>query len=637
MKQLIFSVFIFLVFASLSNAQLIKNEERLPLSNRSSFIHELERHDYNYPHKMRNNERHLLDRKSLMEEDPLGRIDKRRKAIFKDRDSESSLEKEKKFNLRKELNDKGIQGAAAESIYVAWVKHFAAGDPLTETLEDIDIAIDAYGSIYVTGHISSLGTAYDYATIKYNTNGVEHWVQRYNGPGNSMDYATIIAVDVSGNVYVTGRSDGSGTYCDYATIKYNTNGVEQWVQRYNGLGNSSDSATAIAVDVSGNVYVTGISYGSGTYDYTTIKYNTNGVEQWVQRYNGPGNSDDYANAIAVDVSGNVYVTGESYGSGPYGDYATIKYNTNGVEQWVKRYHGPGNYGDEATAISVDVSGNVYVTGRSSGSGTSSDYATIKYNTNGVEQWVQRYNGPGNSGDGATAIAVDASGNVYVTGWSDGSGSDLDYSTIKYNTNGVEQWVQRYNGQGNSWDNATAIAVDGSGNVYVTGGSFDIDIDYDYATIKYNTNGVEQWVKRYNSSENSLDYATALAVDGSGNVFVTGLSYSSVWNYTTIKYTPQPVSVENDKSNLPSTYHLSQNYPNPFNPATTIKFALPERAKVNLSVYNLLGEKVDELVNGELEAGYHETQWNASGLASGIYFYNFRANDFVETKKLILMK
>lgn len=86
-----------------------------------------------------------------------------------------------------------------------------------------------------------------------------------------------------------------------------------------------------------------------------------------------------------------------------------------------------------------------------------------------------------------------------------------------------------------------------------------------------------------------------------------------------------------------TFFLSQNYPNPFNPSTKIRFALPERANVNLSIYNLLGEKVTELVNGELDAGYHETQWNASRFASGVYFYTLQAGKFFETKKLILLK
>jgi uncharacterized delta-60 repeat protein len=400
------------------------------------------------------------------------------------------------------------------------------------------IAVDGSGNVYVTGESVGSGTSYDYATIKYNSSGVEQWVQRYNGPGNDNDRAYSLAVDGSGNVYVTGWSWGSGTSYDYATIKYNSSGVEQWVQRYNGPGNSTDWANSIAVDGSGNVYVTGESWGSGTYsDYATIKYNPAGVQQWVQRYNGPGNGSDRADSIAVDGSGNVYVTGESVGSGTYYDYATIKYNSSGVQQWVQRYNGPGNDYDYAYSIAVDGSGNVYVTGYSWGGGTYSDYATTKYNPAGVQQWVQRYNGPGNGSNRADSIAVDGSGNVYVTGESEGSGTGHDYATIKYNPAGVQEWVQRYNGPGNDYDYAYSIAVDGSGNVYVTGESQGSGTSWDYATIKYNSLGVQQWVQRYNGPVNGDDYADSIAVDGSGNVYVTGRSLGSGtgYDYATIKY------------------------------------------------------------------------------------------------------
>jgi hypothetical protein len=207
------------------------------------------------------------------------------------------------------------------------------------------------------------------------------------------------------------------------------------VRRYNGPGNGWDGATAIGVDGQGNVYVTGRSwgYGGALYDYATIKYDTNGNQKWVRRSTGTaGSSDDGATAIAVDGQGNVYVTGhQECGYYHYQDYATIKYDTNGNQKWVRRYNGPGSDLDSATAIAVDSQGNVYVTGQSWGPDTGWDYATIKYDTNGNQKWVQRYNGPGNSDDYATAIAVDGQGTVYVTGDSPGSGTGSDYATIKY--------------------------------------------------------------------------------------------------------------------------------------------------------------------------------------------------------------
>ena len=160
-----------------------------------------------------------------------------------------------------------------------------------------------------------------FTTIKKYYDIIYEALKRYNGPGNSDDYVGSIVLDDACNVYVTGSSYGNGTGSDYATIKYNSSGVQQWIQRYNGPGNETDFAHSIASDGSGNVYVTGESFGGGTFsDYTTIKYNSSGDSVWVIRYNGSGNSEDKAFSIAVDGSGNVYVTGNSYGSGTKYDY-----------------------------------------------------------------------------------------------------------------------------------------------------------------------------------------------------------------------------------------------------------------------------------------------------------------------------
>jgi hypothetical protein len=423
------------------------------------------------------------------------------------------------------------------------------------------IAVDESGNVYVTGWTTGSGPpvcgdgvehrpCYEYATIKYDTSGEKQWIARYSGPGNGDDLAAAIAVDGSGNVYVTGRSFSSGTDFDYATIKYDASGTEQWVTRYNGPGNAFDSATAIVVDESGNVYVTGWSTGSGAgFDYATIKYDAAGSKQWTARYGGPGNADDIAVAIAVDGKGNAFVTGYSAGSDESRDYATTKYDASGTEQWVARYAGPGNADDYANAIATDDLGNVYVTG-ASGPPAAGDYLTIKYDASGTEQWVATYDGPGNADDVSKRIAVDWSGSVYVTGWSMGRPDPLpygayDYATIKYDSSGVEEWAARYNGSGDANDGAEAIAVDGSSNVYVTGVTtipVPLGLQGVYGTIKYNASGREQWVALHSNPDNTFDTALAMAIDGSGSVYVTGVSLylDTQYDYVTIKYS-QPTA------------------------------------------------------------------------------------------------
>jgi hypothetical protein len=312
-----------------------------------------------------------------------------------------------------------------------------------------------------------------------------------------------------------------------------------WVRRYDGPASSADEGKAIAVDNSGNIYVTGLSSSEGSHDdYATIKYYPNGDTAWVRRYNGPINASDWPSAIAVDGYGNVYVTGGSPGEGSDNDFATIKYYPDGDTAWVRRYNGPANGHDWAYALSVDDSGCVYVTGHSYGIGDSGDYATIKYYPDGATAWEKRYSGAGNGIDLAYAIAVDGSGSVYVTGQSHGGASDYDIATIKYNSNGDTAWVRRYNGVGDSADIGFRITVDGSGNVYVGGTSTGNGTGLDYVTIKYYPNGDRAWVREYNGSGNGFDGVLGLEVDNTGNVYATGQSVGASSNdIVTIKYYP----------------------------------------------------------------------------------------------------
>ena len=433
------------------------------------------------------------------------------------------------------LRPDAIPSAPYGGVQQAWVARYNGTGNLDDVAEAV--VIDNSGNVYVAGDSEGSGTGSDYVTIKYDSAGQQQWVARYDGPAHDFDEADAIALDKAGNVYVTGFSVGLGGYFRYVTIKYNLAGQTQWIAHYNGIGNGNDIALAIAVDALDNVYVTGQSFDSPlASDYATVKYNSAGQEQWVARYNHFGGGLNGATAIAVDTAGNVYVTGES----DY-DYATIKYDPAGREQWVARYNGPGpvgNSADGATAIAIDDSGNIYVTGFSVSSGDDYDYATIKYSSAGQEQWVSRYNGPGNDWDLANDIVVDKSGNVYVTGQSVGTTyPDYDYATIKYDSAGREQWVARYNGPGNGEDDATRIVLDSAGNAYVTGASEGSRGAFDYATIKYNPSGDQQWVARYEGPANSYDLARAIAVDGSGNVYVSGNSagLGTGSDYSTIKY------------------------------------------------------------------------------------------------------
>jgi hypothetical protein len=431
-----------------------------------------------------------------------------------------------------------VTPAFADYADITWVSTYDG--PNNNYDEANAIAVDNSGNIYVTGYSIGSGTNYDYATIKYLPNGDTAWVRRYNGTANSFDMARAIALDGSGNVYVTGESEGSGTYSDFTTIKYNSSGDTVWVRRYTEPIANYDGATALAVDGLGNVYVTGYSYSDITesYDYLTIKYQPNGDTAWIRRYNGPGGGDDWANALALDGSGNVYVTGRSYGNGMTGeDYATIKYNSVGDTVWVRRYDDNGS-SDRASVMASDASENIYVTGLSNQGYMSEDITTIKYHSNGDTVWVRRYNAAIDTADFPKAIIVNGAGEIFVAGRSYHDETNYNYLTIKYHANGDTAWVREYNGSESNADMVYDMAMDPSGNVYVTGASRGGALNLDMVTVKYDPAGRQIWAVRYNGPEDGDDTPHALAVDDSNHVLVTGssdYSESGGYNYATIKY------------------------------------------------------------------------------------------------------
>jgi beta-propeller repeat-containing protein len=421
-----------------------------------------------------------------------------------------------------------FSGAPAGGVYEAWVARY--NGPASAYDIARAIGVDSSGDVYVGGDSWGVGTSEDYTIIKYSSTGGQEWVARYNGPANRDDALLAMAVDGSGNVYATGYSVVNNNFqLECVTIKYNSDGQEQWVAHYSGLG-AVAAGDAVTVDSSGNVYVAvdaSLPNDANNRFCITIKYNASGEQQWIAQYDGGMNSN-YPAAIAVDATTNVYVTG-SIRPCEQNDL-TLKYNSAGQEQWVTRYVGPGSGGDSANAIAVDALGNVYVTGDSWTSGVSS--STIKYNSAGQLQWVARHS---QATFGAQALAIDRFSNVYVTGQLQDPDAPAHYGTIKYNSAGQEQWARRYQGFSSlGYDRAAAIAVDDAGNAYITGRSSGAGIvGYpDYATIKYDSAGLTQWVARYNGPGDSDDEAVAIAVDKLGNVYVTGTSNG---DFVTIKY------------------------------------------------------------------------------------------------------
>lgn len=364
------------------------------------------------------------------------------------------------------------------------------------------------------------------------------WGTYYGGSGN--DYGLSCNIDASGNVYMSGYTNSSGTaiatggahqallsgFEDAFIVKFNSNGVRQWGTYYGDGPN--DRGYSCNMDASGNVYLAGYTqsnggtfiaspgshqntYGGGTYDAFLVKFNSSGVRQWGTYYGGSGN--DFGQSCNIDASGNVYLAGYTQSNGGT-SIAT-----------------PGTHQD------------VY------GGGTH-DAFIVKFNSSGVRQWGTYYGGSGE--EQAYSCNTDALGNVYLAGWSDSNvgtviatsgshqstiGGNRDAFLVKFNGGGVRQWGTYYGGSGN--DFGQSCSIDFSGNVYLAGhttsgtGTAIATLGSHQATyggvrdaflVKFNSSGARQWGTYYGGT--SSDQALSCDTDVSGNVYLAGYSSSS---------------------------------------------------------------------------------------------------------------
>jgi hypothetical protein len=509
---------------------------------------------------------------------------------------------------------------------------------------------------------------------------------------SSDDRGRSIAVDGKGNVYIAGYGSSWGNpvnehagWVDAFAAKLNSSGVLQW-HTYMGGSEYDDYCISIAVDGSGNVYVSGesdASWGSpvnphagGNYDAFAVKLDSNGVRLWNTFIGSSG--DERGKSIAVDGSGNVYVSGWSnatWGS-PVNAYAgnndafAAKLDSSGVLQW-HTFMGSSS-SDEGRSIAVDGSSNVYVAGESSatwsspvnGHAGSTDAFAAKLNSSGVLQW-NTFMGSSFPDEG-NAIALDGSGNVYIAGFSEyeGWGSPLnvhssgfsDAFAAKLDYNGVLQWNTFMGSSDN--DAGNGIAVDGSSNVYIAGDSkmtwgspvngFVGVEQEDAFAAKLNSGGVRLW-NTFMGGE-SWDYGKGIAVDGSGKVYVAGNSYiyewgtpvnpHAGWNYDVfaVKIDYSDITYVEEELGLPTAFELSQNYPNPFSDITLIKYSLPSAHNVTLEIYNIHGEKVKTLVDQFQTLGNYEIAFDATRLPDGIYLYKLNiGNSISNIRKMTLIK
>jgi hypothetical protein len=516
-----------------------------------------------------------------------------------------------------------------------------------------DIAIDSQGNQYVTGDFNenaAFGThnlpsfgSYDIFVAKLDPAGNFLW--SVNAGGTTNDQARSIAVDGAGNVWLTGLFQRTATFGNYTltssgshdifAAKLDSAGNFLWAVRAGGT--NSDIGNDIAVDGSGNAWLTGQIHGTadfgpytlnsfGDYDIFAAKLDPDGNFIWA--VNAGGTSYDYGYAIAVDSVGNACLTGHFYGTASFGSYSftssghddifAAKLDSAGNWLWAARAGGTSL--DEGQDIAVDSAGNAWLTGDIGGATTS--FGDISLTSNGsldifickidpTGNFLWAINAGGTSADYGYGIAIDSAGNGWLTGlfretaafgtYSLTSSGDFDIFAAKIDPAGNFIWAVRAGGDYN--DLGYSIATDGAGNAWLTG-------DFE-ATASFGP--------------------YALTSTGYEDIFVAKLGSGT------------PVD---DELNPPAVFPMLSASPNPFAASTVIKVGggKPEgwSGNASLVIHNLKGQKVRSLPLATVSTNGFELNWDGrdelgAACPNGIYLALLDLDGRRATLRLSLVK
>ena len=355
-----------------------------------------------------------------------------------------------------------------------------------------------------------------------------------------------LKVDNSNNIYITGHTYGGldsnnnlGS-ADVILVKYDSNNKKIWTKQ---IGTpKEEKANGITIDSSNNIYISG--YTKGKFDNDTYssrpdiflsKFNSGGTNQWIKSFGTP--FDDYSNGIAVDSSGNIYISGYTKGdfdndsitANP--DIILLKYNSSGTKLWHKQIG--TSFDDRGNGIAIDSSNNIYITGYSKGdldnktNSGRSDAFLMKFDSGGSKQWTKLIGT--SSDDIANDIIIDSSNNIYITGYSNGhfdnhtNTGNSDIFISKYNSTGNKQWSKLFGS--NLDDVGNELALDSLSNIYITGyskGNLDNKTNSGNSDIfisKYNSDGSNQKTELLGTS--SDDKAYSVQLDSNNQIYITG--------------------------------------------------------------------------------------------------------------------
>ncbi len=485
-----------------------------------------------------------------------------------------------------------------------WIRAFgASGYQIPHT-----ISSDKQGNVFVsgwgTGFLPDTSREHPFA-LKYDSDGNFKWIRSLPVQGACWSHT----LDNTGNLYLL----SSYGQFDVSITKFSTQGNTVWT-----LILTAESPTEIIYD---NKFIYSLmrkrSPNMQEYDYFITKHDTSANLIWATAIDSTHPGSEEPIDMAIDDSGNVYITGYSDIT-PITSY-TVKLDSSGNKRW-ESLRQTGDFDCPSFSVALDDLGNCYIAGNSFHIPVGTDkYKIIKYDINGNVIWEKSpILGK------ALKVLVDNTGNPYISGFE---------GTLKLDSSGnVIRYDSAYGG---------TILLDNNGNLFDNRTPLDsIGLNSTLKTTKKDSAGNVLWIKNKTLNNNYTfgggDFCLA---NNSVYIVIKKVLYpnlnDSLW---VIKYSQQLIGVEPISSIVPKQFQLFQNYPNPFNPSTLFKFQVSKSAYIRIVLYNVLGEEVTTFLNENLKAGEYKVTYNAVYLASGIYFYTmFADNKLIDTKKMLLVK
>ena len=468
----------------------------------------------------------------------------------------------------------------------------------------VSIAVDNSNNVYTVNY--EYIPAGDIYLVKRNAAGQLQWQVFFDQTDvTKWEKATWVETDNTGNIVVTGTlMSGYSNPVVAASIvmKFNSAGTLLWRQVFENSFDGSQTKKCL-VDEQNNIYIlgTGINGSSGM-NLKVKKLAPDGTHIWT-----------YFNAIGMPVNfkftpdNGILVIGRSiYGS--INGYAKLDRNGNPI--WSLPGVNSLIVGDAAG----DDFGNTYI-------------VNLEYIYNPVNSIVQKLNMSGteiwSSGYviAAQRLEVGTDNMPVISGYP--STGSFGSSFVKFNPAGTVVWANMDADSTFSLLSHSQIKMDTQNNIYLAAGTMT-----EMAVCKVMSNGNSGWTLTAPGG-----YAYGLDIGNDNSIYVVGGNTAG----TTIQILQTLTSVSGNNNTLLNTYWLGNNYPNPFNPSTNIQYQLPENEFVKLTVFDISGRVIETLVNEKQSAGSYEVTFNASEYSSGIYFYKLQVKDFVEVKKMILIK